>query len=204
MTSQVPTPLREQVAALTYQDLQTRFTSVRQALASAEEQQDALAQRRHNLSTTAHAREQALLLEHGGTLPASDPELEKLKAEEADTRRELLALPEQIEKLREVRAVLQHEMQVRAVRLDNEAKKRCDEQWKGKSEQYIQAARRVIAEAALAYTRERTENPINVGMAGFIEGFIHPLDVQVIFREMAENEMQDARKYIIKQDRKLG
>ena len=203
MTPQAPSPLREQVAALSFKDLQTRFISVRQALASAEEQQDALAQRRHNLSNAAHAREQTLLLEHGGTLPA-DPELEKLKAEEADTRRELLALPEQLDKLREVRAILQHEIQVRAVRLDNEAKKRCDEQWKGKSEQYIQAARRVIAEAALAYTRERTENPALMGIAGFIEGFIHPLEVQAIFREMAEKEIQDAKKHIIKQDRNLG
>ena len=197
------TPLREQVAALSFVELEDRIKSVTQSLASADSQRDALARNKDVLREAIRQREQALLVETGGSLPP-DPELDELRAAAQEAKQKLRAMPEELAKLQDVAAALRAEHQHRETQVNNEATALCVEQWRGKSEQYLATARRVIAEAALAYTREHTDDPALVDVPGFVNGIILPLQVQAIFRQMAEKEISDAKQKIKKNDKRLG
>jgi hypothetical protein len=43
-----------------------------------------------------------------------------------------------------------------------------------------------------------------VDVPGWIDGLVHPLQVQVLFREMAAKEIAEAKKHIIKTNPRLG
>jgi len=200
IVSETPS-LHQQVAALSYKQLQERIAAVHQSIQCASARQDAQAQHLHSLNASVGAREQSLLLEHGGTLPDSDPELDELRAAAQEAKQKLRAMPEELAKLREVSAVLQQEAQTRAQQLDDLARRQCHDSWQGKASQYVQAARRVIAEAALAEAHAHTIDPAYVDISAFISGTIHPLEVQAIFRAMAEKEKRDTKQTIIEQDK---
>ncbi len=196
--------LRSQAEALTHEDLQTRYTSLRKSLASADERRGLLATQLFKLKEAIRERERALLLEHAGKHPQDDHELEQLRTDAEDIQAKLRAIPAEIEQLQEVVATLRQESDARASCLGNLARKHCEQQWKGKATQYADTARKVLAEAALAHFREHTEDTVFIDMQGFIQTVILPLEAQAIFRAIAEAELREAKQYIIKNNNKLG
>jgi hypothetical protein len=64
---------------------------------------------------------------------------------------------------------------------------------------YVAAARKVIAEAALAECRRRTEHPRFIDVPGFIERAISPGECQRTFHELVEREQAEAKAAIVRE-----
>jgi len=197
------TPLRQQVAGFSYEELSARQLDVAKALNAASQEQDALKFELHQVKVSIRAREQALMLERGGNLPRDDKELNRLYEQKQDARQRLASLPTQAESLHTIANALRDEIATRNSELKVAMEKKCREGWKP-AEFYINAARKVLAEGLLALHHERTERPGFLDSSMYITSYIQPLEVQRVFQELVSKEKTAAKAQLIAENSRWG
>ena len=189
----------EQLATLSHSDLTAKIKQL-QATCNADEERHAQlhAEQRSTAATLRTLEERQLLTPEDEQLHEQIREARRAKAACEDRLR---AHPEQARQRRAVLASAASEHRKREEQLRSQVRAECIRKWQatGTPEGFIDAARRVLAEAIIRFAHHHTMEPTMVGVQGFIDSFIHPLEVARLVEKAVEKEQAKVKERCIKE-----
>jgi chromosome segregation ATPase len=198
--------LRQQVADQPTQALRERSQSITKQLQSLDNERNELHGKQRQLQQQRQARERELLFQHDGRLPASDKQLDELRAAEQELAQRLREVPFRIEQLREVSLAVHEELTQRQERLTRLAEQAVKEAWQPKYAERIEVARRAVVDAMLAHAAEHGSagNPLkSVEASAFFDVVMHPIRINGMLQQKYQDCFDAVKAKLIKNNDKL-
>jgi hypothetical protein len=192
------TTLAGQLVSLSHAELSTKLNQLRQAVQADEARHAQLAHEHQMAKRDVERLEQQHLFDENETTQVA---LREARDGLAAARDRLLAHPEKAHHRKAVLAAIADEHKNREKELAAKVTAACTKKWQatGTPEGYIEAARRVMAEAILRFAYQRTMKPTQVEVQAFIEHFLLPLEVAKLVQVTADRERTEAKAAIVKE-----